>query len=223
MPYYPTFAFFEERQQTREIAQSVVISLGDLLKDTRFEVKDIPESQTLSFENPEKALLFLKQKDIEIARFWLASDLQSLEFIHLPEGDWAVDFWDFDAEVYDSGGPTESMRLAKRKVAFILHRALIESCGAWLSYTSRADDRYCGCDDHFETAHRIFEALRGREFHTIARLLKRPGYFWLVSLRKGTALVKALAEELQAEFDEIGGGRESALFEHQVNRPYFLW
>lgn len=225
MPYYPTFAFFEVSPQIKEIAQSLVTELGDELPEISFELNNgISKSQRTSFEDKKRARSFLKQQNpnVDISRFWLASELHSLEFSLAPKGYLVVDFWDFDSEVYDLGGPTEAMKLAKRKVALRLHRALVKDCGAWFSYTSSADNKYCGLEGHSDTAEAIFVALRQHEFRNIARILKKPLYFWLVGFRKGTAPDEALDEQLREDFHEINGEMEATIFEHKSNRPYFL-
>jgi hypothetical protein len=250
MPYYPTFAFFNKNPQIRQIAQSLVLKLGEELSEISFETDDMPESKVVSFEKPEKAIRFLKRQETDITRLWLASDLHSLEFSlvhrhdkfkgHLcevvansenqagkatpttTESYLSVYFWDFGNEVYDSDEPTQSMQTAKRDLAIMLHKTLIEHCDVRFSYTSSTDNKYSGQNDHFDTSDVIFDAIQQRQFLSIVDVLKNSLYFWLVGFAKTTKFARVIEKKLHTDFREVCRGNISLIFEHKENKPYFL-
>lgn len=216
MPYYPTFAFFEKPVPIKNVAQVLVDMLGGDLTEIGFMVED----KRIITVTREETLRFL-QKDLPFFRFWLANDLHSMECALTLKGYLAVDFWDFDSEWYDNGDPSKEMKTEKRQLALNLHAAIIERCGALLSYTSSADHKYCGFDGHYETADMIYDSIRRQEFNVLSLILARPLFFWLLGLRKPIA-AGVLREQVRIDFGEVYRNNQAVIFEHKTSRPFFL-
>lgn len=221
MPYYPSFAFFEKPVQIESIARVMVEKLGSELPEIGFEISNADGGKTIVTENHESVLQFL-EKEGQISRFWLASEFHSIDCMLMQNGYLAVDFWDFDSEVYNSGGPSEEMRASKRRLALMLHTTLIRNCDALLSYTSSADDKYSGPDGHYETGDMVIDLIRSRKSDVFLQILQRPLFFWLVGLRKPTAIANLLEAQLQKDFGDVYQENDIAIFEHKTNRPFFL-
>ena len=73
------------------------------------------------FENAKDAFLFLEKKHPNIYSISFANEEESIDVsLSCQKTYLCLDFWDFDTEVYDAGGPTEAMR----RNIFSFHSAL---------------------------------------------------------------------------------------------------
>ena len=96
MPYFPIYAFFDVPLRFESLEQMLVNGLGSYLP----ECETIKESSSVR----ERLALHLSSEDNDVVVRQLSSGVV------------AIDFWDFDPEVYDNDGPTPEMARQKRAV-----------------------------------------------------------------------------------------------------------
>jgi len=221
MPFYPTFAFFNKSSQLKEIAKYIIIGLGEKVSEISFETNISKENNMSVHQNAVAALQFLK-REITFNRFWIASDLHSIELEMSPLGYLCIELWDFEPEVYEAGRLTQDMKLEKRQLAVLTHVTLIKHCGACFSYTSSADDNYSGSEGHYDISDKVYNAIRKNELLTISNILNKPLYFYLVGLGKLKSNNDIIGKKLSENYNKIVSEFDLSILEHKENKPYFL-
>ncbi len=132
----------------------------------------------------------------------------------------SVDFWDFDSDIYDQGGPNQEMANHKRDTALALVRTLIRECGARLAYMSSASDKLASEVGHHEIVRGIMAGLDSPE--SLATHLRQPCYFWIMAMAKeDTALQKQVALA-QPHWVVIDDGPGIILMEDRQEQPMFM-
>jgi hypothetical protein len=216
--YYPTFAWFPTVPPIAVLADVMRVRLGGELPEFGVE---LPAEAGGSLEcDAQRARSLLDQPDLHVDQFWLASELHSISFWLVRHSYVAIEFADFDSELYDDE-LTDDMRDAKRLLALRLHAALLEA-GATLSYTESSDDISDTVEPSIDRAARIAEALAAGELETASRELRRSSP-WLVGVRATGPLAAAIGDWLRTAFlpatEVVAEGR---VYEHRYDRPLFL-
>lgn len=219
MSYHPTFAFFAEMPEAGALADAMVAALGRDLDELSVEEPDGSDAGRVE-SDPERARQLLADPRAGIERFALASTLHSISFWLVDDRLVAIDFSDFDSELYDAG-LTDAMRQDKRRIALTLHGALV-GAGALLAYTESADDHSESYEPPVDRAARIALAHAENDVQTVQHEVQKSGP-WLVAVRHDSAVATGLNAWLAADFSPVlAVDALGAVYEHRYERPLFL-
>ncbi len=170
----------------------------------------LPECETIKESSSvrERLALHLSSEDNDVVVRQLSSGVV------------AIDFWDFDPEVYDNDGPTPEMARQKRAVAVEIVRTLVGGCGARFAYMSTASDKSVAEPGHLDFAARISDLLAKRD--ELEDALRRPYYFWLVAVARDDHNLGALVTRVLANWTPIGEMGDTLLWEAPDEHPVFM-
>lgn len=219
MSYYPTFAFFDEMPSIAALADAMSAALGGELDELAVELPGSDGAARME-RDPDRAHRLMADNEEGVERFALASSLHCIWFWLVQKRFVAIDFGDFDSELYDEG-LTDAMQQEKRHLALALHEALV-GAGAVLVYTESRDDTSETYEPPLDRATRVDQAHARGDSPAVQRELKesRP---WLVAVRHDSALTDGLDEWLSTELSRVRAmGEQGAVYEHRHERPLFL-
>ncbi|MEM9488831.1 MAG: hypothetical protein AAGC55_06785 [Myxococcota bacterium] len=142
----------------------------------------------------------------------------------LRDGNPMVEFWDFDPQIDDDGGPTWAMAEYKRHSAIRVLSALTDAVGARFAYVTtyhykHSEDRQHDFQEQIAAALAAFDNSDRAPFQAA---LREESWLWMVAVRKDEARLTECIERTLPSWDRVADSETSAVYEDRQGRPLFM-
>ncbi|MEM9490766.1 MAG: hypothetical protein AAGC55_16580 [Myxococcota bacterium] len=198
MAFHPIFAFLRKPAVFGEVAERFVGALRERFPRVKYE------------------RLQLDARDHLDVRMYNEHDEIALEVLR--DGTIMVEFWEFDPDVHDEGGPTRAMAEHKWHSAVRTLTALTDAVGARFAYLAspefkHAEEWQLECEEGFATSLRAFDD--SGNLAPFQAAIRNDYLLWMMAVRKDEPVLRTCIERTWPSWDRVADSEFGQIFENR--------